>query len=211
MEKQRMKASEYAQLVGVSLNTVKNRIRAGVLEGAKEEDGIWYVYISPDEYEHITRTNNKKAEREQQLKENLEKLKDEFEGNLIATYIEIQRLQDIQKEELFHELSSLSTLIAVKEKEIDFLRKEKEQLDKKLTEKENDIKNLKEEINKLKEEIKTLDIKLRKCEHELSAKEIEMQKALLDKDRDILNKEMEIERLKSIIGDSGDGYDRGNN
>ena len=208
MEKQKMKASEYAQLIGVSLNTVKNRIRAGVLDGAKEEDGIWYVYISPDELEHITKNNNKKEEREKQLKESLEKLKEDFEGNLIATYIEIQRLQDLQKEELFHELSSLSTLIAVKEKEIDFLKKEKEQLNKRLKDKEEEIKELKEEIVRLKEELKSLEMRLKRCEHDLSAKDIEMQKALLEKDRDILNKEMEIERLKSLIGDAGNG---GNN
>ncbi len=205
MEMQKMKASEYAQLIGVSLNTVKNRIRAGVLEGAKEEDGIWYVYISPDEYEHITKRNKKKEEREQQLKDTLDKLKDEFEGNLIATYIEIQRLQDLQKEELFHELSSLSTLLAVKEKEIDFLKRERNQLKEQIKEKEKEIKELKEEVKKLKEEIKDTDLKVRRLEHELSAKEIEMQRVVLEKDKELLNKEMEIEKLKSIIGNNDDG------
>ncbi len=201
MDKQKMKASEYAQLIGVSLNTVKNRIRAGVLEGAKEEDGIWYVYISPDEYEHIIKSNQKKEEREAQLKETLEKLKGEFEGNLIATYIEIQRLQDIQKEELFHEISSLSTLLAVKEREIDFLKREKEQLIKNLDEKKAEVESLKEELKRLKEEIKTLETKLRQYEHELASKDIEIQRVILEKDRDILNKDMEIEKLKSKLGE----------
>jgi len=35
MDAVKLKASEYANLIGVSLNTVKNRIKAGVIPGEK--------------------------------------------------------------------------------------------------------------------------------------------------------------------------------
>jgi len=54
MDTVKIKASEYANLIGVSLNTVKNRIRAGVLPGEKGEDGIWYVLLNREEYEFLT-------------------------------------------------------------------------------------------------------------------------------------------------------------
>ena len=48
----KVKASEYAMLTDLSLITVKNSLRAGVLKGGKEEDCIWYVYLTQDFWPH---------------------------------------------------------------------------------------------------------------------------------------------------------------
>ncbi len=197
MDDVKLKASEYASLMGLSLNTVKNRIRAGVLRGAKEEDGVWYVYLSQEDYEHLTNTKRQRESKELQIRETVERLKSSLEGSLIATYIELQIAKDMQKEELLHELSSLYTLLAVKEKEIEFLRKEVEKTLSELTKKEEETKRFSDEIKHLEKENKRLETSLREKELQLSQRELDFQRAMLEKDREILQKDMEIERLKS--------------
>lgn len=199
MDDVKVKASEYASMVGVSLNTVKNRIKAGVLKGGKEEDGIWYVYVPKDEYDHLLKSEERRDERQKELHANLEKLKAGLEGNLIATYIEIQMLKEAQKEELLHELSSLYTLLALREKELETLNGDIEKVEKELKEKEQTIKELQESLKRLEKEIKNLENKLRDREYELSQKDIQMQKLLLEKEKELLTKDMHIEKLKREI------------
>ncbi len=197
MELLKIKASEYANLSGVSLNTVKNRIRAGILSGSKEEDGIWYVYISQEEYDHLAGTKKQKEEIQTQLKETIDKLKSSLEGSLIATYIELQIAKDMQKEELLYELSSLYTLLAVKEKEIEFLRQEKEANATKISQMERELEKLKEEIKRLEQENKELEAKLKEKEFQIAQKDLEIQKALLEKEKELFQKEVEIEKLRA--------------
>jgi sporulation protein YlmC with PRC-barrel domain len=83
----KVKASEYAMLTDLSLNTVKNRIRAGVLKGGKEEDGIWYVYLTQEELDHLRNLKEAQEEKDKKLQSNLEGLKSTLEGSLIATYM----------------------------------------------------------------------------------------------------------------------------
>ncbi len=192
MDAIKLKASEYANLIGVSLNTVKNRIKAGVLPGEKGEDGIWYVLLDREEYEFLTQREEERSKQENNLSSNLEKLKAGFEGSLIATYLEMLMQKDRQREELFHELSSLYTLLAVKEKEIELLSRALEDREKE--------KALVEELKKiLKEkdkEINKLEGKLREKELELAQKEIEIQRLLLEKEREMLSLKLELEQCK---------------
>lgn len=192
----KMKASEYASLMSISLNTVKNRIKSGVLNGAKEEDGVWYVYLSSDEYENIKTTKEKVQEREAAISDSIEKLKNLPEGALIATYINIQRYIDEQKQELMHELSSLYALLAVKEKEIEFMSKQVNTL-------QDRIKSLEDENSSLENQLKSLKTDLNKCQQDYKdlqnkyqRADIDMQKAILDKEKEILTKDREIEDLK---------------
>ena len=195
----KLKAGEYASLVGLSLNTVKNRIRAGVLTGAKEEDGVWYVYLSQEEYDYLRSSKNQKESREMQVKETVERLKSTLEGSLIATYIELQIVKDAQKEELLHELSSLYTLLAVKEKEIEYLKRDRDEALEKLRQMEREKEKLKEEIKTIEKENKRLEASLREKELLLSQKDLDFQRVVLEKEKEILYKDMEIERLRSLI------------
>lgn len=195
----KMKASEYASLMSVSLNTVKNRIKAGIINGAKEDDGIWYVYLTSDEYENTKMNKEKIQEREIAISDSIEKLKNLPEGALIATYINIQRYAEEQKQELMHELSSLYALLAVKEKEIEFMSKQMEDLKSK-------IKDCEEKNIAINNQLKTIKADLDKCQQEYrdlynkyQRADIDLQKAILDKDKEILIKEREIEDLKKKI------------
>ena len=192
MDTVKMKASEYANLIGVSLNTVKNRIKAGVLPGEKEEDGIWYVLLNREEYEFLTQKEEERAKQEANLSSNLEKLKAGFEGSLIATYLEMLMQKDRQREELFHELSSLYTLLAVKEKEIELLKKALEDREKERTLAEELGKELKDK----EKEVHKLEGKLKEKELELAQKDIEIQKLLLEKEREMLSLRLELEQCK---------------
>jgi len=192
MDTVKMKASEYANLIGVSLNTVKNRIKAGVLPGEKEEDGIWYVLLNREEYEFLTQKEEERSKQEANLSSNLEKLKAGFEGSLIATYLEMLMQKDRQREELFHELSSLYTLLAVKEKEIELLKKALEDREKERTLAEELGKELKDK----EKEVHKLEGKLKEKELELAQKDIEIQKLLLEKEREMLSLRLELEQCK---------------
>lgn len=196
MDDVKVKASEYAELTGVSLNTVKNRIRAGVVRGSKEEDGIWYVYLSQDEYHHLMRSQEKRGERQREINNSLEKLKASFEGQLIATYIEIQMLKDLQKEELLHEMSSLYTLLAVREKEIQIMRNQLEEAEKALKEREESLNELQKKLAELEKSLRALENQLRDKELSLAEKDIQMQKMLLEKEKELLSKTAQIEQLK---------------
>ena len=192
MDTVKIKASEYANLTGVSLNTVKNRIKAGVLPGEKGEDGIWYVLLNREEYEFLTQKEEERAKQEANLSSNLEKLKAGFEGSLIATYLEMLMQKDRQREELFHELSSLYTLLAVKEKEIELLKKtlEDREREKAL------VEELRKELKEKEKEIHKLEGKLKEKELELAQKDIEIQKLLLEKEREMLSLRLELEQCK---------------
>jgi len=192
MDTVKIKASEYANLTGVSLNTVKNRIRAGVLPGEKGEDGIWYVLLNREEYEFLTQKEEERSKQEANLSSNLEKLKAGFEGSLIATYLEMLMQKDRQREELFHELSSLYTLLAVKEKEIELLKKAFEDREKERTLAEE----LRKELKDKEKEIHKLEGKLKEKELELAQKDIEVQKLLLEKEREMLSLRLELEQCK---------------
>jgi DNA repair exonuclease SbcCD ATPase subunit len=192
MDAVKVKASEYANLIGVSLNTVKNRIRAGVLPGEKEEDGIWYVLLNREEYEFLTQKEEERSKQEANLSSNLEKLKAGFEGSLIATYLEMLMQKDRQREELFHELSSLYTLLAVKEKEIELLKKALEDREKERTLAEE----LRKELKDKEKEVHKLEGKLKEKELELAQKDIEIQKLLLEKEREMLSLRLELEQCK---------------
>jgi DNA repair exonuclease SbcCD ATPase subunit len=192
MDTVKIKASEYANLIGVSLNTVKNRIRAGVLPGEKGEDGIWYVLLNREEYEFLTQKEEERAKQEANLSSNLEKLKTGFEGSLIATYLEMLMQKDRQREELFHELSSLYTLLAVKEKEIELLKRALEDREKERTLAEE----LRKELKEKEKEIHKLEGKLKEKELELAQKDIEIQKLLLEKEREMLSLRLELEQCK---------------
>lgn len=185
-------ASEYANLIGVSLNTVKNRIKAGVLPGEKGEDGIWYVFLNREEYEFLTQKEEERAKQEANLSSNLEKLKAGFEGSLIATYLEMLMQKDRQREELFHKLSSLYTLLAVKEKEIELLKRalEDREREKAL------VEELRKELKEKEKEIHKLEGKLKEKELELAQKDIEIQKLLLEKEREMLSLRLELEQCK---------------
>ncbi|SHK43867.1 hypothetical protein [Thermocrinis minervae] len=199
MDDIKIKASEYAELVNVSLNTVKNRIRAGVIRGGKEEDGVWYVYLQRDEYEHLLKQKEAQQGVDLQLKENLEKLKTGLEGSLIATYIELQVLKDLQKEKLLHELSSVQTLLAVKEKEVELLQMELQRLKDLLKEREAEISELKERLKTLEKEVRRLENLLREKDTEMLQKELQFQKILLEKDKEIMQKDLVIEKLKGNL------------
>jgi chromosome segregation ATPase len=195
----KMKASEYAAMMSVSLNTVKNRIKAGILNGAKEEDGIWYVYLTSDEYENLQNNKEKSQEREQAISDSIEKLKALPDGALIATYINIQRYAEFQKQELMQELSSLYALLAVKEKEIEFLSKEIESLKERIglltKEKENALEkhdSMAKELDECKNSYKDLLNKYQRMD-------IDMQKNLLDKEKELLDKDRQIEELKRAM------------
>ncbi|MEZ0361769.1 MAG: hypothetical protein ABWK04_07770 [Hydrogenobacter sp.] len=195
----KLKASDYALHVGVSLNTVKNRIRSGILKGSKEEDGIWYVYLSRDEYEHLLKSEERRNEKQKEISNSLEKLKASFEGQLIATYIEIQMFKDLQKEELLHEMSSLYTLLAVREKEIQIMKDEMERMEKALKEKEDSLKDLQRRTMELERSLKHMESQLREKDLMLAEKDIQTQKLLLEKEREILNKTAQIEKLKKEL------------
>jgi DNA repair exonuclease SbcCD ATPase subunit len=192
MDTVKIKASEYANLTGVSLNTVKNRIRVGVLPGEKGEDGIWYVLLNREEYEFLTQKEEERSKQEANLSSNLEKLKAGFEGSLIATYLEMLMQKDRQREELFHELSSLYTLLAVKEKEIELLKRALEDREKERTLAEE----LRKELKDKEKEIHKLEGKLKEKELELAQKDIEIQKLLLEKEREMLSLRLELEQCK---------------
>ena len=192
MDTVKLKASEYANLIGVSLNTVKNRIRAGVVPGEKGEDGIWYVLIPREEYEFLTQKNEERTKTESNISNNLEKLKSGFEGSLIATYLEMLMQKDRQKEELFHELSSLYTLLAVKEKEIELIKKATE-------EREGEkvlIEQLKKELREKEKELSRLENRLKEKELELVQKDLETQRLLLEKEKEILSLKLELDYYK---------------
>ncbi len=192
MDTVKLKASEYANLIGVSLNTVKNRIRAGVVPGEKGEDGIWYVLIPREEYEFLTQKNEERTKTESNISNNLEKLKSGFEGSLIATYLEMLMQKDRQKEELFHELSSLYTLLAVKEKEIELIKKATE-------EREGEkvlIEQLKKELREKEKELSRLENRLKEKELELVQKDLETQRLLLEKEKEILSLKLELDYCK---------------
>jgi len=192
MDTVKIKASEYANLIGVSLNTVKNRIKAGVLPGEKGEDGIWYVLLNREEYEFLTQKDEERAKQEANLSSNLEKLKVGFEGSLIATYLEMLMQKDRQREELFHELSSLYTLLAVKEKEIELLKRALEDREKEKAL----VEELRKELKEKEKEIHKLEGKLKEKELELAQKDIEIQKLLLEKEREMLSLRLELEQCK---------------
>ncbi len=192
MDTVKIKASEYANLTGVSLNTVKNRIKAGVLPGEKGEDGIWYVLLNREEYEFLTQKEEERSKQEANLSSNLEKLKAGFEGSLIATYLEMLMQKDRQREELFHELSSLYTLLAVKEKEIELLKRTLEDREKQRTLAEE----LRKELKDKEKEVHKLEGKLKEKELELAQKDIEIQKLLLEKEREMLSLRLELEQCK---------------
>jgi uncharacterized protein YukE len=176
----------------VSLNTVKNRIRVGVLPGEKGEDGIWYVLLNREEYEFLTQKEEERSKQEANLSSNLEKLKAGFEGSLIATYLEMLMQKDRQREELFHELSSLYTLLAVKEKEIELLKRALEDREKEKAL----VEELRKELKEKEKEIHKLEGKLKEKELELAQKDIEIQKLLLEKEREILSLRLELEQCK---------------
>ena len=192
MDTIKIKASEYANLIGVSLNTVKNRIKAGVLPGEKGEDGIWYVLLNREEYEFLTRKEEERSKQEANLSSNLEKLKAGFEGSLIATYLEMLMQKDRQREELFHELSSLYTLLAVKEKEIELLKRALEDSEKEKAL----VEELRKELKEKEKEIHKLEGELKEKELELAQKDIEIQKLLLEKEREMLSLRLELEQCK---------------
>jgi hypothetical protein len=192
MDTVKIKASEYANLTGVSLNTVKNRIKAGVLPGEKGEDGIWYVLLNREEYEFLTQREEERSKQEANLSSNLEKLKAGFEGSLIATYLEMLMQKDRQREELFHELSSLYTLLAVKEKEIELLKKALEDRERERTL----VEELRKELKDKDKEVHKLEGKLKEKELELAQKDIEVQKLLLEKEREMLSLRLELEQCK---------------
>ncbi|WP_333785049.1 hypothetical protein [Thermocrinis sp.] len=189
MDAVKLKASEYANLIGVSLNTVKNRIRAGVVPGERGEDGIWYVLIPREEYEFLTQKNEERTKTELNISSNLEKLKSGFEGSLIATYLEMLMQKDRQKEELFHELSSLYTLLAVKEKEIELIKKAAEERE----EQKVLIEQLKKELREKEKEISKLENRLKEKELELAQKDVETQRLLLEKEKEISSLKLELD------------------
>jgi len=192
MDTVKLKASEYANLIGVSLNTVKNRIRAGVVPGEKGEDGIWYVLIPREEYEFLTQKNEERTKTESNISSNLEKLKSGFEGSLIATYLEMLMQKDRQKEELFHELSSLYTLLAVKEKEIELIKKATEEREREKVL----IEQLKKELREKEKELSRLENRLKEKELELVQKDLETQRLLLEKEKEILSLKLELDYCK---------------
>ncbi len=192
----KMKASEYAAMTSVSLNTVKNRIKAGILNGAKEEDGIWYVYLTSDEYENLQNNKEKLEEREQAITDSVEKLKALPDGALIATYINIQRYAEFQKQELMQELSSLYALLAVKEKEIEFLSKDLERHQQKIKELTDENMSLSEKLKNLSKELDECRKEYKDLENKYQRADIDMKKIVLDKEKEILEKEREIEELK---------------
>jgi len=192
MDTVKLKASEYANLIGVSLNTVKNRIRAGVVPGEKGEDGIWYVLIPREEYEFLTQKNEERTKTESNISNNLEKLKSGFEGSLIATYLEMLMQKDRQKEELFHELSSLYTLLAVKEKEIELIKKATEEREREKVL----IEQLKKELREKEKELSRLENRLKEKELELVQKDLETQRLLLEKEKEILSLKLELDYCK---------------
>jgi hypothetical protein len=149
-----------------------------------DQDGIWYVLLNREEYEFLTQKEEERSKQKANLSSNLEKLKAGFEGSLML----IQK--DRQREELFHELSSLYTLLAVKEKEIELLKKALEDREKE--------KVLVEELRKeLKEKEKhKLEGKLKEKELELAQKDIEIQRLLLEKERKMLSLRLELEQCK---------------
>jgi len=93
----KMKASEYAAMTSVSLNTVKNRIKAGILNGAKEEDGVWYVYLTSDEYENLQNSKEKSQEREQAISDSIEKLKALPDGALYSHIYQYSKICRVSK------------------------------------------------------------------------------------------------------------------
>ncbi len=192
----KLKASEYASLTGLSINTVKNRIRAGVLKGAKEEDGVWYVYLTKDEYEHLIRSKESQEESGKVLQSNLEGLRSTLEGNLIATYMSALMQKEQQKEQLLHELSSLYTLLAIREKEMEFMLKEQERLKGRCSQLEEENKRLLSLLEEREGIIKELENQLREKDYVISQKELELQKVSLDKERELLNKELELTTLR---------------
>ncbi|MCS7084268.1 MAG: hypothetical protein NZL90_04725 [Aquificaceae bacterium] len=192
----KVKATEYALRAQISLNTVKNRIRAGVLKGAKEEDGIWYVYLSEDEWEHIRSLEDSIKPTKQLIEKNIEELGTNLEGKLIATYMNALMQSQEQKERLLHELSSLQTLLAIRENKIEQLEKEVEILKYKNSEAQEVYKKTKEENETLRKEVSSLLEKIRKLEQSIERAEIECQRKLLEKEQAILLKEIEIAKLK---------------
>lgn len=199
MNKLKIKASEYANLISVSLNTIKNRIKANILNGAKEEDGIWYVYLTQDEYDNLVNRKNTINQREDSISKSLDQLKTLPEGVLIATYIEMQRLNEIQKQELMSELASLYTLLAVKEKDMDFLSRKYNDLEKSFNILKDEIKNLEQTISSLNKELSQKNKEISDLSNKLARIDIENQKLLLDKDRELLLKSQEIEELKREV------------
>ncbi|MFN7065942.1 MAG: hypothetical protein ACK4OF_07335 [Aquificaceae bacterium] len=192
----KLKASEYASLTGLSLNTVKNRIRAGVLRGNKEEDGIWYVYLTQEELEHIKGVAEAQEERSKNLQTNLEGLKSTLEGSLIATYMSAHMQKEQQKEQLLHELSSLYTLLAIREKEMEFLIKELGNSKEMYAKKERENQQLKELLEEKEKKIRELEELLKDREYLLSQKELELQRVTLEKDKELLNKEIELSAMR---------------
>ncbi|RMH79760.1 MAG: hypothetical protein D6674_06720 [Acidobacteria bacterium] len=196
MESVKVKASEYASITGLSLNTVKNRIRAGTLRGGKEEDGIWYVYLTGEELEYLKGIREKEEEGKRSIQSNLEGLRSTLEGSLIATYMSALMQKEQQKEGLLHEVSSLYTLLAIREKEMEFLIKEIDRLKEAYKLKEEESNRLAELIRDKERYIGELEAKLKEKDYMLSQKELELQRVLLDKDRELLNKEMELSSLR---------------
>jgi len=195
----KMKASEYAAMMSVSLNTVKNRIKAGILNGAKEEDGIWYVYLTSDEYENLQNNKEKSQEREQAISDSIEKLKALPDGALIATYINIQRYAEFQKQELMQELSSLYALLAVKEKEIEFLSKEIESLKERIGLLTKEKENALEKYDSMAKELDECKNSYKDMLNKYQRMDIDMQKNLLDKEKELLDKDRQIEELKRAM------------
>ncbi|MCS7308198.1 MAG: hypothetical protein NZ526_06595 [Aquificaceae bacterium] len=196
MEGVKLKASEYAAITNLSLNTVKNRIRAGVLKGGKEEDGIWYVYLSQEELDYIKGRREVQEERDKSLQGSLENLKSTLEGSLIATYMSALMQKEEQKEQLLHELASLHTLLAIREKEMEFLFRELEKTREKCSEKETENQKLKEALSEMEDKVRELQDTLREKDYLISQKELEVQRVILDKEKELLNKEMELTALK---------------
>jgi chromosome segregation ATPase len=192
----KIKASEYASLTGLSLNTVKNRIKAGVLKGSKEEDGVWYVYLTQEELEHLRSLREREEEGTKNLQANLEGMKSTLEGSLIATYMSALMMKEQQKEQLLHELSSLYTLLAIREKEMEFLLKELELLRGKCEAVEQENKELKDKLREKEEELAQFKEKLKEKDYIISQKDLELQRVVLDKDREILSRDMELSVLK---------------
>ena len=192
----KVKASEYAMLTDLSLNTVKNRIKAGVLKGGKEEDGIWYVYLTQEELEHLKTSKMLQEEKVKNFQSNLEGLKSSLEGSLIATYMSALMQKEQQKEQLLHELASLYTLLAIREKEMEFLLRDLNNLREKYMEKERENQKLKEALEEKEKKITELQELLKEKEFMLSQKDLDLQRVILDKDKEILSKEMEISTLR---------------
>ncbi|ADC90226.1 hypothetical protein Thal_1598 [Thermocrinis albus DSM 14484] len=188
MDYVKMKASEYATLTGLSLNTVKNRIRAGVLKGEKAEDGLWYVYVPGDEYQHLLKREEDVKEVQERIKESMEKLRSHLEGNLIATYMELLLQKEKQKDELLHELASLYALLAIREKEIEILNESIQRMKKELSELEDLRKSLREK-----------EKELAKLERDLKSAELECQKKLLEKEKELMEKETQLKLLRGEI------------